>query len=206
MAAALLVYSRSAGMTRALKLTVYRLCRTLGLFAVARFVTRQGLRILCYHGFSLADESEFRPGLFIRKDTFDRRLRYLAAHGYPILTLEQASRLLGNGGLPPNAVVITIDDGFYGVSKLAAPLLKRHEFPATLYVTSYYALKGTPVFRLAVQYIFWRTKAAMLDIEGLGVSHSGGVVSISGPECERWMWELIRFGETQLEEGQRVTL
>src|SRR5204863_10215790 len=146
------------------------------------------------------------PGLFVRKDTFDRRLRYLAAHGYPILTLEQASRLLGNGGLPPNAVVITIDDGFYGVSKLAAPLLKRHEFPATLYVTSYYALKGTPVFRLAVQYIFWRTKAAMLDIEGLGVSHSGGVVSISGPECERWMWELIRFGETQLEEGQRVTL
>jgi hypothetical protein len=151
--------------------------------------SRAGLRILCYHGFSLAGRKrEFRPGLFIRKATFEGRLRHLEAHGYPILTLEQASRLLVKGGLPPNAVVITIDDGFYGVLKLAAPMLKRHEFPATLYVTSYYSLKGTPVFRLAVQYIFWKTTAATLDTEGLGLPLSSAVVGIRGPECERWMW------------------
>jgi peptidoglycan/xylan/chitin deacetylase (PgdA/CDA1 family) len=193
-------------MTRAPKLAVYRLCRTLGLFAVARFVTRRGLRILCYHGFSFADESEFRPGLFIRAGTFEGRLRHLEAHGYPILTLEHASRLLARGGLPPNAVVITIDDGFYGVLKLAAPMLKRHEFPATLYVTSYYALKGTPVFRLAVQYIFWKTTAATLDTAGLGLPLQSAVVSVPGPECERRMWEIIHFGETTLGEAERVAL
>jgi hypothetical protein len=95
-----------------LKLAAYHVCKWAGLFALARRLTPGGLRILCYHGFAVDDESEFRPGLFIRVETFRRRLAHLAAHRYPILSLDEAIDRLTRGTLPPNAVVITVDDGF----------------------------------------------------------------------------------------------
>jgi peptidoglycan/xylan/chitin deacetylase (PgdA/CDA1 family) len=192
-------------MVRTLKPLIYRLCQIVGLFAVARFVTRRGLRILCYHGFSLADEDAFRPGLFIRAETFERRLRFLSKHRYPVVTLQQAADGLDAGTLPSSAVVITIDDGFFGVGSVAGPILKRHGFPATLYVTSYYVAKTTPVFRLAIQYMFWKTTAASLDASGLGLPVPQ-TIPLQGEGAERRMWEIIRFGETELDEPRRVAL
>src|SRR6185295_5721806 len=154
---------------RTMKLVLYRACKALGVFEIARLLTWRGLRILCYHGFTLDDESEFRPGLFIRPETFARRMRYLASRGYPVLSLQQAMAALDRGPLASNAVVITIDDGFYSVAAKAAPILKSYDFPATLYVTSYYAIKKTPIFRLAVQYMFWKAAVSSLDVSGLGV-------------------------------------
>jgi hypothetical protein len=37
-----------------------------GLFRVARYMTRDGLRIICYHGVAVADEYKYRSRLFIR--------------------------------------------------------------------------------------------------------------------------------------------
>ncbi len=192
---------------RPLKLFVYRLCKAAGLFAVARRLTRRGLRILCYHGFSLADEDEFRPGLFIRARTFERRMRMLADQRYPVIPLQQAAAGLAAGRLPPNAVVITIDDGFYGVSRIAAPILERRQFPATVYVTSYYAAKQTPIFRLAIQYLFWKTAAASVSLSGLGLPPRLAQLSLGDARTkERGMWEIIEFGENELDEPRRAAL
>src|SRR3990172_1696242 len=106
-------------------------CKWAGLFAVARRMTRHQLRILCYHGFSLDDEHLFRPNLFMTGDLFDKRLDYLRRHGYRVLDLQDAVERLGRGKLPPDAVVITIDDGFYSVFKVALPLLKKYGMTAT---------------------------------------------------------------------------
>ena len=56
-------------MSRAIKVTVLHVCRWLGFFALARRLTRDRLRILCYHGFELQDESSFRPKLFMTRAT-----------------------------------------------------------------------------------------------------------------------------------------
>src|SRR5438067_1858868 len=65
--------SSSAGIVR-FGLRIMKLC---GLFHVARYITRDGLRIICYHGFAVAEEHKFRGRLFIRKELFLRRIEYL---------------------------------------------------------------------------------------------------------------------------------
>jgi len=189
-----------------LKRTFFWASKYLGLFSLARLVTRRGLRILCYHGFALSDESDFRPKLFIHRETFQARMQYLFEQGYPILSLDQACNCLAKGSLPDNAVTITMDDGFYSVFRCAAPVLKDHAFPATVYVTSYYAQEQNPIFRLVVQYMFWKAAENEFDTAGLGLPLSGTFPLRPDEKKEKIMWEIIRFAETRLEEPDRCIL
>jgi len=147
-----------------IKLGVYTAAKLTGMFKISRLLMRRRLMILCYHGFQYSDEARFRPILFMDKQRFAQRLDLISRGKYPVLTLSEGLLRLKNGTLPANSVVITIDDGFYSTLDLAAPLLRDHGFPATLYVTSYYATKGTPVFLLVIQYLFWKTESINLDL------------------------------------------
>ena len=84
------------------RLVAYRAAKALGLFGVARALTRRKLRILAYHGAELADESRFSPTLFIRPETFAARLELLRRE-YPVLPLGEAVRRLKDGTLPPGS-------------------------------------------------------------------------------------------------------
>lgn len=179
--------------------------RTAGIFAATEHLTRNALRILCYHGVSTTDEHRFRPGLFITRALFETRLDWLLTNGFTILPLEMALRDLGDDRLPPKSVVITFDDGFYGTFRDAVPALEARRMPATLYVTSYYMAKGGLIFRLAVQYLFWKTSVTRLALADLGID---GVPSIGreSQEAERVMWRLIDWGEKRLSEPARREL
>jgi peptidoglycan/xylan/chitin deacetylase (PgdA/CDA1 family) len=193
-------------MRRFAKLTTLYLCRALGLFQLARYLTRDNLQILCYHGFELLDESRFRGGLFMRPRTLQKRLAVIKRAGFPVIGLGEAVRGLSRGNLPANALVLTIDDGFYSVYRHAAPMLKAFGFPATIYVTSYYMEKGSPVFRLAVQYMFWKSPVRTLRIPD-GIGASGRRVHMEDSAArERAMWECIEYGEKQCSERERREL
>ena len=163
---------------KGLILAGFWLCKMLGLFDLARRLTRSQLRILCYHGFALADEVRFRESLFISPARFERRMRYLRRHGFRVLPLDEAHRRLREGTLPADAVAITIDDGFHSTHAVAKDILARHRFPSTLYLTSYYFQKGTPVFQLAVDYICWKSPRAKVDLSGLGIPELAGAHTI----------------------------
>lgn len=178
----------------------------MGLFKVSRYITRQKLRILCYHGFSLTDESRFRPQVFIEPATFRNRLRYLSRKGFSILKLDQALDRLTQGTLPRRATVITIDDGFFSVYKCGLKLLKEFNFPATVYVNTYWCLNGNPVFRLVVQYMFWKTEQRQVDLTDLGVSQSGPISLQNKVEKDQVMWKIINYGQTQCEDAQRCAM
>lgn len=189
-----------------MKTLVYYVAKHLGLFHLSRWLFRNRLLILCYHGFEMADEASFMPGVFMRQATFARRLQALAAGGYPILPLAEALERLAAGTLPENTICLTIDDGFYSVLDKAAPLLSKYGFPSTLYVTSYYVEKGTPVYRLVIQYILWKTKRRTVSIEparwGLRGSHSL-VDPVARAELCR---KLLEYGEEHCDEAARQEL
>jgi peptidoglycan/xylan/chitin deacetylase (PgdA/CDA1 family) len=186
------------------KKLIYGLSKWLGLFHLARWATRRKLRILCYHGFALDDEDAFRAKLFIRPATFARRMRHLGEKNISVLPLDEAVRRLRDGTLPSCATVITIDDGLYSVYRACMPVLAEHGFPATVYVTSYYMWKQTPVFRLVVQYMFWKTDRERIAIEGLIPGDTGGPEVAVGDTT--WMWKLIEFGERHCDEPRRCEL
>lgn len=130
-------------------------CRALGLFALARWLMHGRLLILCYHGIAQADESAWRPKLFMRRDTFARRMETLARLRLPVVGLDAGlSRVRA---AEPYRVAITFDDGFQNFYSLARPILLRHGYPATVYVATYYCLHPDwPVFDLVVDYMLWK--------------------------------------------------
>ena len=186
------------------KQSVYAAARAAGLFKVSRLLTRDALRIVCWHGTSLADEHRVFPGLFISPDEFERRL--LALHRYPVLPLEEALDRMRAGMLPPAAVALTIDDGFHGSLRHAWPALQRHGFPATLYATSYHVQTGSPVFRLLVQWAFRESPEPVLDLSRLDAGMVGALRMTPGPERTEAMWRLIRQAEEDLSEPERQAL
>ena len=181
-----------------------RVCRALGLFHLAHLMTRKKLLILCYHGFELDDESKFRPSVFMKRTTFAQRLALLKRHRFQVLSLTEGLDRLSRGRLPPRAVCITIDDGFRSVAEIGAPQLAAHDFPATLYLTTYYVQKDTPIFRLAVQYMFWKSphqKVELRDLPGIATR----TVDRSDPvDRDAVMWEIITHGESSADEPARV--
>lgn len=147
-------------------LTVIKL---FGLFSIARYITRDGLRIICYHGFAVAQEHEFRSRLFIREELFLRRIEYLQRQRFPILPLSAAIEALDHDRLPPCATVITMDDAWLGVYSVALPIIKQLQIPVTVYVPTYYIEHPIPVFPVTLSYLFWRTNALSVNLpRGLG--------------------------------------
>lgn len=143
---------------------VLGVCRTLGLFAIARRLTSGGLRILCYHGISLDDEHAFQPKLFMRADTFRSRMELLSRQGHVVLPLDDALAALDQNRLPPFATVITFDDGWLGTGTQAAPILAQLGFSSTLYVTTHEVVEDIPVLSVALAYLLWRGRNGEIDL------------------------------------------
>jgi peptidoglycan/xylan/chitin deacetylase (PgdA/CDA1 family) len=192
-------------MAHELKLFLYWFCKLTGLFRVARFITGSGLRILCYHGFTLRDEHLFRPSLFITRDQFERRLRYLSESGFPVLPLTAALERLDRGTLPSCATVITIDDGFYGVYVSAKDGFAKYGFSSTLYLTTYYFRKQTPIYRLVVSYFLWKAARRPVDLSGIGVPDLANSRGVDLTRDERLRLEriIIDYGEAHCDEKER---
>ena len=146
-------------MRKQIKLSLLSVAKVLGIFALCRWIYRDRVRVLCYHGFSFVDEHLFRPKLFMTKRTFGQRLDYLANSPYQVVSLQQAL-----SDPQPMQVVLTMDDGWSGTYQLVKPELAKHHFPLMLYVTSYYADKQIPVLNVALSYLLWKTTASSLRL------------------------------------------
>ena len=82
----------------------------------------------------------FMPGQFINYTvtqlTFDRQMGYLSYHGYNPITIDEYIDCLYNDKpWPRKSVLITFDDGYSGVRRIAYPILKKYGFPATLFAS-----------------------------------------------------------------------
>jgi len=133
---------------------------------------RRRLLILCYHGISIDDEHEWDPTLFVSAAVFEQRLRLFRDGGFNVLTLKDGLERLYNGTLPPKSVVLTFDDGTFDFYHRARPLLKKYQFPATVYLTTFYCHHPRPVFRLFASYLLWKARntfsgGSLLDLNGV---------------------------------------
>ena len=145
------------------------LIKYMGLFRVARYLTRRGLRIICYHGFAVAEEYKYRSTLFIRDEFFRKRIDFLKRNGYPILPLRDALGALAADQLPPCSTVITMDDGWRGVYTIALPIIREMQIPVTVYVATEYVENQVPVYTVTASYLFWQSTARRIKLpRGIG--------------------------------------
>lgn len=189
-----------------IKVLLYRAARRLGLFRLARSLTRDRLRILAYHGFGRGDVLGFQPKLFIAPETFAQRMELLGRRGFRVIGLDEAVTALREGHDVGDAVVITIDDGYASTLELATPILKRHGLPATVYVTTYHVLKQTPVFDLVVAYMVWKTTRPILQWGWPGEPALQEMALLTGAEREAATDRLLDLGHRVGDESARIDL
>ena len=91
----------------------------------------QTVPILTYHRFA---ESCSSP-LCMPTETFELQMRYLKENGYHVITAEDLVAFLEyRRGIPQKSVLITMDDGYRSVYKIAYPILNKYGFKATLFI------------------------------------------------------------------------
>lgn len=103
--------------------------------AGAAAVSRQetvSIPVLNYHSIGQA------PGntLVLAPETFALQMSYLAEHGFTPLSLTEFILILEKKKhAPPKPVLLTFDDGYADNFELAMPVLRKHQFPATLFMS-----------------------------------------------------------------------
>jgi peptidoglycan/xylan/chitin deacetylase (PgdA/CDA1 family) len=119
-----------------------------------------GIPVLCYHyfrpGFNLERMARILAALLLNMPTipdkdfwsiseteFEKHMRYLHEHGFNTASMEELSlHLEGVRPLPPRSVVLTVDDGDESFHRIAAPILRKYNQRATVFMLTGYA--GVP--------------------------------------------------------------
>lgn len=143
------------------KLAGLWVARGLGLFALARRLTSQTVKILGYHYVSMEDEETRFPSLYLTPEELRGRLRHLQRH-YQIVSLEEAVDALAEGRPGRGRVAITFDDGLYNFAGAAAPVLLEAGAPATVYVVSAHVQNEIPFCVMMLRDIFLTSDATEL--------------------------------------------
>jgi peptidoglycan/xylan/chitin deacetylase (PgdA/CDA1 family) len=131
--------------------------------------------ILCYHRVvpNGMQDSVWTLGV----SDFERQLQRLSARGYQTISL--ADSLYPEtrpSGLPPKPIVLTFDDGDQGFFDLAAPVLARYDFRATLFVIAgelgkEVRLDGGPPFQVMSREAVAALAKNGFDIQSHGLHH-----------------------------------
>jgi peptidoglycan/xylan/chitin deacetylase (PgdA/CDA1 family) len=84
-----------------------------------------------YHDFSTNRSSKMK----VSESSFEEQMRYLKDNDYKVITLDRFLNFMElQEQIPEKSVVITIDDGWKSLYTIAYPILKKYNFPATLFV------------------------------------------------------------------------
>jgi len=133
----------------------------------------QTVTILCYHRFGTK-----RSAMTMEPSTFEAQMDYLARNGYHVVSMEQFARFIqGKEPLPKKTVAITIDDGYRSTFEVAYPVLKKHGFPATVYLYSDFAGAGAA---LSWTQMHEMIASGLIEIQPHSKSHANLTVKLPG--------------------------
>ncbi|MEO8217282.1 MAG: polysaccharide deacetylase family protein [Acidobacteriota bacterium] len=104
----------------------------------------QTAMILCYHIVQSPNDTKFS----MSRQQFIQQMYYLKATGYHVISLADLYEYVTGGldELPPNALVVTVDDGWRSAYTEIYPVMKDLDFPFTIFIypkfvgQSYYAV------------------------------------------------------------------
>ena len=189
-----------------MKILVFVIAKYTGVFWLCRLLTQDKIRILAYHGIWLG-KGHYGNHLYMSPAKFADRMKFLASAGYPLVTLDDAYSSVDDSPLPPCSVVVTIDDGWYGTYKHMLPSLELNGIPATIYLTTYYAQKQTPVFQVAMGYMLFVSSNLAIDVTSLNIPGVTGSMDISDEAArEKLGTLLLEHASTNCTDEERQSL
>ncbi len=124
----------------------------------------QTIPILCYHR---VGNSTSR--MTVSTAAFAEQLDWLAQNDYHVLRLQDVAAFLDSQqALPPRSVVLTFDDGYASYYRYAYPLLKKHAFPATVFLYTDFVGAGDALTWAQMREM---TATGLIDIQAHSKTH-----------------------------------
>jgi len=166
----------------------------------ARLTGRYRIPVLVYHKVTADTAAAGQLTYAVSEATFARQMGWLAEAGYRPLTLDAyLERLAGRQAFPPNSLLITFDDGYAAVATRAYPALRRHGFPAVVFLVSG-AIGGADVFRGDEKYAHLPAdvRANLPPLSWEQVRGMSDLVALGGHTVRH-----VRVGRLSPEEGRR---
>lgn len=148
------------------KSRLFQIIEAIGGLKVLHYLNRNRPVILMYH--RTIDEP-FVAGM--SPAIFEEQLHYLKER-FRVISIEQLIREIATKSLKPYSVALTFDDGHEDFYRIAWPLLRRFDFPATLYVTTGFVDGVYWLWPDLLRYILLNSKKENLEIPALNTKLS----------------------------------
>jgi peptidoglycan/xylan/chitin deacetylase (PgdA/CDA1 family) len=142
------------------KKTLLKTIYNLGAFAPFHWANRGKILILMYHRFS-REKNPYK----ISSAEFAAHLEYLSRNNHVLSLSEAIEHFQNNQPPPPNAAVITIDDGYADAYEIAFPILKKYKMPATLYVVTDFLDGKCWLWTDLMRYVLQKTEKESVCLE-----------------------------------------
>jgi len=152
----------------------------------------QAVPILTYHRFGP------RPSLMtVTPASFEAQMRYLVQNGYTVVPMSKLIDFLdGRVALPKKSVVITIDDGYRSTYEVAYPVLKRYNFPATVFLYSDFVGAGDALTWAQMKEM---TQSGLIDIQPHSKSHANLTLKLPDETDARYRERIRREVEAPVD-------
>lgn len=158
-----------------------------------------GVPVLMYHEFVTTKDLDSGIAFdeyAVYADEFESDLKWMQSKGYTTITTNQLIDYIeGKGEMPSKPIIITIDDGKYGVYKRAWPLLKKYGMKASLSIIGYEIDNATAApdarSKSEAPYCTWQELAEM--------SKSGNIEIISHTDKQHYFSHDGRTGASTKE-------
>jgi peptidoglycan/xylan/chitin deacetylase (PgdA/CDA1 family) len=89
-----------------------------------------------YHSISANAHASTPDRLAVAPERFAAEMHLLAERGFKVISLQEACRRLASAQDLARSIVLTFDDGHRDFLTTAAPVLRQHDFTATLFVVT----------------------------------------------------------------------
>ena len=126
------------------------------------------LKILTYHRvFDVKDYTQYKfdPELISTSTfEFDQQIGFIKRHYNPVSIVDVVNHYDMGTKLPKNAVLITFDDGFRDNYTNAFPILKKHDVPAVIFLSTEFIGGNTTLWFDKLAYIINNTKHDRINL------------------------------------------
>jgi len=142
-------------LTRLIKPIIFSGLYAFKFFDLLRLLQKKRVTILMYHRFSCNPEP-FK----VQQNIFENQIKFLIRKGYNFISLKHFSDVINrrNEKLPDNAIIVTIDDGYWDNYTFAYPVLKKYAIPATIFVVTDFITQKIWLWSNKLEYILKKTQ------------------------------------------------
>lgn len=124
------------------------------------------LSVFCYH--SVGDPGpDYRfdaDTIDVTPEQFREHLGILRRH-CTVIGINEVCQLIDGGGLPPNPVLITFDDGYRSCFDTALPILQEFGMPATFFIATRYVSERRLYWWDTINYLVKRSPRTRITLE-----------------------------------------